>query len=165
MYFSRSLRTRFFERLIFRCGRSISMFSTAQTFRFDNRQSYYEVIVGRETHDYLICVATGKVIEFSSERLRNLRDDICREHGFARPISAQNQYYLWGHGSSDLSVLLAVGASQYALLRKYYGSVQQVAVYRDEYRWAAEGPTPIYLCTQPRADAETIWRGLRWYGA
>src|SRR6476660_2406073 len=28
---------------------------------FDNRQTYYEVIVGRETHDYLICVATGKV--------------------------------------------------------------------------------------------------------
>src|SRR5438309_10940917 len=39
---------------------------------FDNRQSYYEVIVGRETHDYLICVATGKVIEFSSDRLRKL---------------------------------------------------------------------------------------------
>src|SRR6476620_11464746 len=35
---------------------------------FDNRQSYYEVIVGRQTHDYLICVATGRVIELSSEK-------------------------------------------------------------------------------------------------
>src|SRR5947209_19749495 len=60
---------------------------------FDNRQSYYEVIVGRETHDYLICVATGKVIEFSSERLRNLRDDICREHGF-EPLS--HQFHILG---------------------------------------------------------------------
>src|SRR6201987_3197156 len=27
---------------------------------FDNKQSYYEVIAGRQVHDYLICVATGK---------------------------------------------------------------------------------------------------------
>ncbi|HSV15604.1 MAG TPA: transcriptional repressor [Tepidisphaeraceae bacterium] len=60
---------------------------------FDNRQSYYEVIVGRETHDYLICVATGKVIEFSSERLRKLRDEICREHGF-QPLS--HQFHIFG---------------------------------------------------------------------
>lgn len=55
---------------------------------FDNKQSYYEVIVGRQTHDYLICVVTGKVIEFSSDRIRQLRDEICREHGFD-PLSHQ----------------------------------------------------------------------------
>ena len=49
---------------------------------FDNKQSYYEVIAGRQTHDYLICVATGKVIEFSSDKLRGLRDEICRQHGY-----------------------------------------------------------------------------------
>src|SRR5882757_8663931 len=48
---------------------------------FDDRQTYYEVIAGRQTHDYLICVATGRVIEFSSEKLKALRDEICREHG------------------------------------------------------------------------------------
>jgi Fur family ferric uptake transcriptional regulator len=60
---------------------------------FDNRQSYYQVIVGRETHDYLICVTTGRVIEFSSERLRQLRDEICREHGFD-PVS--HQFHIFG---------------------------------------------------------------------
>jgi len=50
---------------------------------FDNKQSYYEVIAGRQTYDYLICVATGRVIEFSSDKLRKLRDEICREHGFS----------------------------------------------------------------------------------
>jgi Fur family ferric uptake transcriptional regulator len=60
---------------------------------FDNRQSYYEVIVGRQTHDYLICVATGRVIEFNSERLRKLRDEICREHGFD-PLS--HQFHIYG---------------------------------------------------------------------
>jgi len=55
---------------------------------FDNKQSYYEVIAGRQTYDYLICVATGKVVEFSSEKLRRLRDEICQEHGFS-PLSHQ----------------------------------------------------------------------------
>jgi Fur family transcriptional regulator, ferric uptake regulator len=56
---------------------------------FDNRQSYYEVTVGGDApRDYLICVETGQVIEFSSERLRRLRDEICREHGFS-PVSHQ----------------------------------------------------------------------------
>src|SRR5438874_10913418 len=60
---------------------------------FDNKQSYYEVIAGRQTYDYLICVATGKVVEFSSEKLRRLRDEICREHGFS-PLS--HQFHIFG---------------------------------------------------------------------
>jgi Fur family transcriptional regulator, ferric uptake regulator len=60
---------------------------------FDNRQSYYEVIAGRQTNDYLICVSTGKVIEFSSEKLRKLRDEICREHDF-EPLS--HQFHIFG---------------------------------------------------------------------
>jgi Fur family ferric uptake transcriptional regulator len=60
---------------------------------FDNKQSYYQVIAGRQTYDYLICVATGKVVEFSSEKLRALRDEICREHGF-EPLS--HQFHIFG---------------------------------------------------------------------
>ena len=60
---------------------------------FDNRRSYYEVIAGRQTNDYLICVATGRVIEFNSERLRAVRDEICREHKFD-PLS--HQFHIFG---------------------------------------------------------------------
>ena len=60
---------------------------------FDNKQSYYEVIAGRQTYDYLICVATGRVVEFSSDKLRKLRDEICREHGFS-PLS--HQFHIYG---------------------------------------------------------------------
>jgi Fur family ferric uptake transcriptional regulator len=60
---------------------------------FDNKQSYFEVIVGRKTYDYLICVASGRVVEFSSEKLRKLRDEICREHGF-EPLS--HQFHVFG---------------------------------------------------------------------
>src|SRR4051812_44042344 len=59
---------------------------------FDNKQSYYEVIAGRQTHDYLICVTTGKVIEFSSDKLKKLRDEICEEHGF-EPLSHRFQIF------------------------------------------------------------------------
>ena len=60
---------------------------------FDNKQSYYEVIAGRQTYDYLICVATGRVVEFSSEKLRKLRDEICQEHGFS---SLSHQFHIFG---------------------------------------------------------------------
>jgi Fur family transcriptional regulator, ferric uptake regulator len=63
---------------------------------FDNKQSYYEVIAGRQPNDYLICVATGRVIEFNSERLRQLRDEICRDHGFD-PLS--HQFHIYGISS------------------------------------------------------------------
>jgi Fur family ferric uptake transcriptional regulator len=60
---------------------------------FDNKQSYYEVIVGRQAYDYLICIQTGRVIEFSSEKLKKLRDEICAQHGFD-PIS--HQFHIFG---------------------------------------------------------------------
>src|SRR5277367_3524047 len=60
---------------------------------FDNKQSYYQVIAGRQSYDYLICVDTGKVIEFNSEKLRALRDEICKEHGF-EPLS--HQFHIFG---------------------------------------------------------------------
>jgi Fur family ferric uptake transcriptional regulator len=60
---------------------------------FDNKQSYYEVIAGRQAYDYLICVSTGKVIEFNSEKLKKLRDEICREHGY-EPLS--HQFHIFG---------------------------------------------------------------------
>jgi Fur family ferric uptake transcriptional regulator len=59
---------------------------------FDNKQSYYEVIAGRQVHDYLICVATGKVIEFNSDKLKQLRDEICKQHGFD-PVSHRFQIF------------------------------------------------------------------------
>jgi Fur family ferric uptake transcriptional regulator len=60
---------------------------------FDNKQSYYEVIVGRETSDYLICAATGRVVAFRSEALQQLRDEICRAHGY-QPLS--HQFHIFG---------------------------------------------------------------------
>ena len=59
---------------------------------FDNRQSYWEVIAGRQAYDYLICVETGRVVEFSSEKIRKVRDLICQELGF-EPLGHQLQIF------------------------------------------------------------------------
>ncbi|HEY1684742.1 MAG TPA: transcriptional repressor [Tepidisphaeraceae bacterium] len=60
---------------------------------FDNQRSYYEVIAGKSANDYLICVATGRVIEFQSEKLRKLRDEIAKEHGFE---AISHQFHIYG---------------------------------------------------------------------
>jgi Fur family ferric uptake transcriptional regulator len=60
---------------------------------FDNKQSYYEVIAWRGPNDYLICIETGRVIEFRSEKLKQLRDEICAQHGFD-PLS--HQFHIFG---------------------------------------------------------------------
>lgn len=84
--------------------------------------------------------------------------------GLPPVISPNNSYYLWGtRGYSGRSVL-AVGATDYPLLLRSFGSVVQVAVYRNDYRWILEGPLPIYLCTRPRAPLSAMWPSFKYYG-
>jgi Fur family ferric uptake transcriptional regulator len=76
--------------------RSLSHLQDAGIVRqvfFDNKQSYFEVIAGGTVNDYLICMETGEVVNFSSEKLRDLRDEICRQHGY-EPVS--HQFHIFG---------------------------------------------------------------------
>lgn len=59
---------------------------------FDNKKSHYEVVAGRQAYDHLICITSGRVIEFSSDKLKALRDEICAEHGWD-PVSHQFQIF------------------------------------------------------------------------
>jgi len=58
----------------------------------DSRQSHYRLIYGRQPCDYLICMKTGKYIEFSSEELVAIRQRICKEHGWD-PVGHRMQIY------------------------------------------------------------------------
>lgn len=49
---------------------------------FDPKQAHYRLIYGKAPRDYLVCMKTGRHVEFSSEALVDLRDHICREHGW-----------------------------------------------------------------------------------
>ena len=49
---------------------------------FDAKQSHYELIYGRQPRDCMVCMKTGRRIEFTNRELTALRDRICRELGW-----------------------------------------------------------------------------------
>jgi len=48
---------------------------------FESGQAYYELDSGRH-HDHMVCVETGKVIEFISDEIEALQKKIAAEHGY-----------------------------------------------------------------------------------
>ncbi len=48
---------------------------------FESGQAYYELDSG-EHHDHMVCVETGKVIEFVSEEIEAAQRRIAEEHGY-----------------------------------------------------------------------------------
>ncbi|HZT12028.1 MAG TPA: glycosyltransferase family 39 protein [Candidatus Baltobacteraceae bacterium] len=87
------------------------------------------------------------------------------QYGLPDPISAQNTFYLWGPRAYNGRSLLMVGASQADLVHSLYRKMTLVATYADPYKWVVEGPTPIYLCSDPIAPLPQLWPRLKWYGA
>jgi len=86
-------------------------------------------------------------------------------YGLPPVISAQNTYYLWGTQGYDGRSLIVVGATQAGLVRTLFKKMTLVATYGHPYKWIVEGPTPIYLCSDPIAPLAQLWPRLRWYGA
>ena len=48
---------------------------------FEGGQAYYELDSGNH-HDHMVCVETGKVIEFSNTEIERLQSDIALKHGY-----------------------------------------------------------------------------------
>ncbi|ODS24371.1 transcriptional repressor [Candidatus Endobugula sertula] len=48
---------------------------------FDGGHSVFELDRG-EHHDHMVCVETGKVIEFHNERIEELQREIAQKHGY-----------------------------------------------------------------------------------
>jgi Fur family ferric uptake transcriptional regulator len=48
---------------------------------FEGGQAFYELDSG-DHHDHMVCVETGKVIEFSSEEIETLQANIADAHGY-----------------------------------------------------------------------------------
>ena len=49
---------------------------------FGDNITRYENSFKRQTHDHLICMDCGKIIEFSDRRIEQLPQEICDEQGF-----------------------------------------------------------------------------------
>lgn len=48
---------------------------------FEGGQAYYELDSG-DHHDHMVCVETGKVVEFSNTEIERLQAEIAESHGF-----------------------------------------------------------------------------------
>ena len=59
---------------------------------FDSKQAHYQLIYGREPRDSMVCMKTGRNVEFSSPELIKVRDRICKEHGWD-PVGHRFQIY------------------------------------------------------------------------
>ena len=46
------------------------------------KHTYYEYTFGKKHHDHLICLGCGKIIEFYSEKLEKLQDEVCKKENF-----------------------------------------------------------------------------------
>jgi len=49
---------------------------------FDAKQAHYQLIYGKAPRDHMVCMKTGKCIEFSNAELIELCQKICREYGW-----------------------------------------------------------------------------------
>jgi Fur family ferric uptake transcriptional regulator len=64
--------------------RVLNQFETAglvEKHNFESGQAFYELDSG-EHHDHMVCVESGKVIEFVSEEIEALQKRIAEEHGY-----------------------------------------------------------------------------------
>jgi Fur family ferric uptake transcriptional regulator len=64
--------------------RVLNQFETAGLVvkhNFEGGQAYYELDSGGH-HDHMVCVETGKVIEFSNDEIERLQAEIATEHGY-----------------------------------------------------------------------------------
>jgi len=85
-------------------------------------------------------------------------------YGLPAPISAHNSFYIWGTRGYDGSQMIAVGATDYPLLMRYFHKVRQVAAFDDPYRHVIEGTLPIFLVSEPVMPLSDLWPRLRYYG-
>ena len=64
--------------------RVLNQFETAGLVvkhNFEGGQAYYELDSGSH-HDHMVCVETGKVIEFSNPEIERLQAEIAAKHGY-----------------------------------------------------------------------------------
>ena len=45
-------------------------------------RALYEHKIEKDHHDHIICVETGKIIEFFNEELEKIQEDIVKDHGY-----------------------------------------------------------------------------------
>jgi Fur family transcriptional regulator, ferric uptake regulator len=61
-------------------------------YRFTENSSRYEKAYGKPQHHHLICLSCGDIVEFVSERLEVIREQVCADNDFT-PQSSSLQVF------------------------------------------------------------------------
>lgn len=59
---------------------------------FESKQAHFQLLYGREPRNTMLCLRTGKAVDFQSSELSELRNKICEELGWD-PIGHRFQIY------------------------------------------------------------------------
>lgn len=82
--------------------------------------------------------------------------------GLPRAISAHNNYWLWGPGAADGSVVIALARSEEVLLR-YFERVERAGEIDCRYCMPAIDRLSVYVCRGPRRPLREVWSELKHY--
>lgn len=86
LYEMRDGNTRVSKATIYRTLKHLLEANIISEVLIDSKQAHYRLSFGREVKGHLVCMETNQIIEFSAPQLKELRDQICKEHGF-EPLS------------------------------------------------------------------------------
>ena len=78
---------------VYRTLKLLTEAGLAREVRFGDNKTYYEHHYDHQHHDHLICTQCGKVVEFFSEEIENLQDEIAENFGFRL---SHHSLRMWG---------------------------------------------------------------------
>lgn len=78
---------------VYRTLKLLTEAGLAREVRFGDNKTYYEHHYDHEHHDHLICTSCGKVVEFFSQQIEELQDNIAEQHGFKL---SHHSLRMWG---------------------------------------------------------------------
>ncbi len=56
----------------------------------EHKSAFYENTIIRRHHEHMVCIGCGAVIEFTSDEIESLQDEICDSHRF-KPVRHTHQ--------------------------------------------------------------------------
>lgn len=67
---------------VYRTMKLLSESGLAHARNFGDGQTRYELSLGKDHHDHLICTRCGTIVEFENDRIEQLQDAVARRHGW-----------------------------------------------------------------------------------
>jgi Fur family ferric uptake transcriptional regulator len=67
---------------VFRTMKLLKEADLAREISLGDKKTRFEHNFGHKHHDHLVCRACGRVIEVLNDKIEELQEKLCREHGF-----------------------------------------------------------------------------------